>query len=111
MLSVYWMGPAIAHTILSFNFGDDHLAVSIEARKELGEGYSTIKGFFRQYELIYIVADERDVVRLRTNYRNDPPEQVYLYTLQGSGQNAKSLFLEYLNKINVLHESPQFYNT
>lgn len=111
LLSVYWMGPAIAHTILSFNFGDDHLAVSIEARKELGEGYSTIKGFFRQYELIYIVADERDVVRLRTNYRNDPPEQVYLYKLQGSSQNAKSLFLEYLNKINELNESPQFYNT
>ncbi len=111
LLSVYWMGPAIAHTIMSFNFGDDHLAVSIEARKELGEGYSTIKGFFRQYELIYIVADERDVVRLRTHYRNDPPEQVYLYKLQGSTENAKRLFLEYLNKINALNESPQFYNT
>ncbi|MBU2571757.1 MAG: DUF4105 domain-containing protein [Gammaproteobacteria bacterium] len=112
LFSVYWMGPAIAHTILSFNFGDGgHLAVSIEARKELSEGYSTIKGFFRQYELIYIVADERDVIRLRTNYRNDPPEQVYLYRLQGPPQNAKRLFLGYLDKINSLNEKPEFYNT
>lgn len=112
LFSVYWMGPAIAHTILSFNFGDGgHLAVSIEARKELSEGYSTIKGFFRQYELIYIVADERDVIRLRTNYRNDPPEQVYLYRLQGPPQNAKRLFLDYLDKINSLNEKPEFYNT
>lgn len=112
LFSVYWMGPAIAHTILSFNFGDGgHLAVSIEARKELSEGYSTIKGFFRQYELIYIVADERDVIRLRTNYRNDPPEQVYLYRLQGPPQNAKRLFLDYLDKINSLNKKPEFYNT
>lgn len=83
LFAVYWMRPAIAHTIMSFNFGDnDYLAVSIEARKEQNEGYSTIKGFFRQYELTYIVADERDVVRLRTNYRSNPPEAVYLYRLK-----------------------------
>lgn len=112
LFSVYWMGPAIAHTILSFDFGgNDHLAVSIEARKEQGEGYSTIKGFFRQYELIYFVADERDVIRLRTNYRKDPPEQVYLYQLHGPIDNAKSLFLEYMRKINELNERPVFYNT
>ncbi len=113
LIAVYWMGPAIAHTILSFNFGgNDHLAVSIEARKEQNEGYSTIKGFFRQYELIYIVADERDVLRLRTNYRKNPPEQVYLYRLQGAPQqNARRLFLEYLNKINRLNDAPKFYNT
>jgi hypothetical protein len=112
LFAVYWMGPAIAHTIVSFNFGDkDYLAVSIEARKELNEGYSTIKGFFRQYELMYIVADERDVIRLRTNYRKDPPEEVYLYRLQGSKENARRLFLEYLRKINELHEKPAFYNT
>ena len=112
LFAVYWMGPAIAHTILSFNFGDkDYLAVSIEARKELGEGYSTIKGFFRQYELIYIVADERDVIRLRTNYRKDPPEDVYLYRIQGRKENARRLFLEYLRQINELHEKPVFYNT
>jgi hypothetical protein len=112
LFAVYWMGPAIAHTILSFNFGDkDHLAVSIEARKELNEGYSTIKGFFRQYELTYIVADERDVIRLRTNYRNDPPEQVYLYRQKPSKENARRLFLEYIRNINKLYDKPEFYNT
>jgi len=112
LFAIYWMGPAIAHTILSFNFGDkDYLAVSIEARKELGEGYSTIKGFFRQYELIYIVADERDVIRLRTNYRKNPPEDVYLFRIQRRKENARRLFLEYLRKINELHEKPAFYNT
>jgi len=112
LFAVYWMGPAIAHTILSFNFGNkDYLAVSIEARKELNEGYSTIKGFFRQYELTYIVADERDVIRLRTNYRKDPPEEVYLYRLKPPKGNARRLFLEYLRKINELHEKPAFYNT
>lgn len=112
LIAVYWMGPVIAHTIISFNFGgNEHLAVSIEARKERSEGYSTIKGFFRQYELIYIVADERDVIRLRTNYRQNPPEEVYLYRLQGPQQNARHLFLEYLKKINELNDNPEFYNT
>jgi len=112
LFAVYWMGPAIAHTILSFNFGDkDHLAVSIEARKELNEGYSTIKGFFRQYELTYIVADERDVIRLRTNYRKDPPEEVYLYRIRAQKENIRRLFLEYIRKINQLHDTPAFYNT
>jgi len=112
LFAVYWMGPAIAHTIVSFNFGNkDHLAVSIEARKELNEGYSTIKGFFRQYELTYIVADERDVIRLRTNYRKDPVEDVYLYSLKGPQENARRLFLEYIEQINELHDKPAFYNT
>jgi hypothetical protein len=112
LFAVYWMGPAIAHTIMSFNFGDkDHLAVSIEARKELKEGYSTIKGFFRQYELTYIVADERDVIRLRTNYRKNPPEDVYLYRLKAPKENVRRLFIEYLRKINELNVRPAFYNT
>jgi hypothetical protein len=112
LFSVYWMGPAIAHTILSFDFGgNDHLAMSIEARKEQGEGYSTIKGFFRQYELIYFVADERDGIRLLTNYRKEPPEQVYLYKLQGPIENAKRLFLDYMHEINEINAKPLFYNT
>jgi hypothetical protein len=112
LFAIYWMGPAIAHTVMSFNFGDkDYLAVSIEARKEQSEGYSTIKGFFRQYELTYIVADERDVIRLRTNYRKNPPEEVYLYRLKPPRENIRRLFLEYLRKINELHEKPAFYNT
>ncbi len=112
LVASYWMGPAIAHTFLSFAFeGGDHLAVSIETRKEKGEAYSTIKGFFRQYELFYVVADERDVIRLRTNFRQDPPEQVYLYRLKGSLENGRRLFLEYLHGMNALKDKPEFYNT
>ncbi|MCG3200772.1 MAG: hypothetical protein NFCOHLIN_00634 [Gammaproteobacteria bacterium] len=112
LIAVYWMGPAIAHTFVSFGFeGGDHLAVSIETRKEVGEGYSTIKGFFRQYELYYVVADERDVIRVRTNYRKDPPEDVYVYRVQGPIKNGRRLFLEYMRKINALKERPKFYNT
>ena len=112
LVTSYWMGPAIAHVFLSFAFeGGDHLAVSIETRKEKGEGYSTIKGFFRQYELYYVVADERDVIGLRTNYRQDPPEQVYLYRVQGPLENGRRLFLEYLHKMNALKDQPEFYNT
>lgn len=112
LIAVYWMGPAIAHTFVSFGFeGGDHLAVSIETRKEVGEGYSTIKGFFRQYELYYVVADERDVIRVRTNYRKDPPEDVYVYRVQGPIENGRRLFLEYMRKINALKERPKFYNT
>jgi hypothetical protein len=110
--AVYWMGPAIAHTIVSFGFGDgEYLAVSIEARKEEGEGYSTIKGFFRQYEQIHIVADERDIIRLRTNYRQDPPEDVYRYRMNASPQNARQFFLKYVQTINEEKERPSFYNT
>ncbi|MGY6276659.1 lipoprotein N-acyltransferase Lnb domain-containing protein [Methylomonas sp. MgM2] len=112
LFAFYWMGPAIAHTIMSFDFGDQgHLAVSIETRKEKGEEYSTIKGFFRQYELIYIVADERDVIALRTNFRNNPVEEGYLYKATGKRENAERLFLSYLKKINELREKPTFYNT
>ena len=112
LVAVYWMGPAIAHTFLSFSFaGGEHLAVSIETRKEKEEGYSTIKGFFRQYELHYVVADERDVIRLRTNYRRDPPEDVYVYRVRGPIENGRRVFLEYLKQINSLRNSPEFYNT
>jgi hypothetical protein len=112
LVAVYWMGPAIAHIFLSFGFeGGDHLAVSIETRKEVGEGYSTLKGFFRQYELFYVVADERDVIRLRTNYRKDPPESVYVYRISGPLENARRLFLAYIDRINRLKVRPEFYNT
>ena len=104
----YWGSPLIAHTIMSFGFADDgYVAISIETRKEKGEEYSAIKGFFKQYELIYIVADERDLVRLRTNYRG---EDVYLYRLQGSTEVGRQLFLAYLRDINQLTEHPAWYN-
>jgi hypothetical protein len=112
LLATYWMGPAIAHVFLSFGFADgNHVVISIEARSERGEGYSTIKGFFRQYELYYNVTDERDAIRLRTNYRRDPPEEVHLYRLQGSVGNGRAVFLDYLREINALKDHPAFYNT
>jgi hypothetical protein len=112
LVASYWMGPAVAHIFLSFAFaGDQHLAISIETRKERGEGYSTIKGFFRQYELYYVVADERDLIGLRTNHRQDPPEQVHVYRLKGGADGARRVFLDYMNAINSLQASPAFYNS
>lgn len=112
LVASYWAGPAIAHIFLSFGFGaNDYLAISIERRDERGEGYSAVKGLFKQYELFYVVADERDVIRLRTNYRRDPPEDVYLYRLRGSPDDARRVLREYLREINALRERPEFYNT
>lgn len=112
VVASYWMGPDIAHIFLSFDFGDgDHVAISIERRDEMGEGYSTVKGLFRRFELFYVVADERDVIRLRTNFRADPPEDVYVYRVRGSLDNARRLFMEYVRKINSLRDTPEFYNT
>jgi hypothetical protein len=111
VVTSYWMGPQIAHVFVSFGFGDEHVAVSVEARKERGEGYSSVQGFFKRYELIYVVGDERDLIRVRTNYRRDPPEDVYLYRVRGPVENARRLFLEYVRTINALRERPQFYDT
>jgi len=111
LVTAYWMGPAIAHVFLSFGFGEDHVAVSVEARKERGEGYSSVQGFFKRYELIYVVGDERDLIRVRTNYRRDPPEDVYLYRVRAPIENARRLFLEYVRAINELAERPRFYDT
>jgi hypothetical protein len=104
----YWGSPYIAHTIMSFGFeGGDYVAISIETRKTKDEDYSAIKGFFKQYELVYVVSDERDVVRLRTNYRG---EDVYLYRLNGSLDVLRNVFLDYLMYINHLNEQPVWYN-
>lgn len=112
LVAVYWMGPAIAHTFLSFSFSDGgHLPISIETRKEKSESYSTIAGFFKQYELYYVVADERDVIRLRTNYRHDPPEEVYIYRMHGQTESVRNVFMKYITKLNDLTVHPQFYNT
>ncbi|HEY6133055.1 MAG TPA: DUF4105 domain-containing protein [Rubrivivax sp.] len=111
LVATYWMGPTVAHIFLSFSFGGDRLAVSIEARKEKSEGYSTVNGFFRQYELYYVVADERDLIRLRTNYRKDPPEQVHVYRLKGGVDEARRVFLDYVASINALTKQPVFYNS
>jgi hypothetical protein len=105
---IYWGSPHIAHTMLSFGFeGDQYLCFSIETRKEKGEDYSTVKGFFRQYELTYVVADERDLVRLRTNFRH---EQVYLFRLQTDLRVAQGVLLDYFKAVNSLKGSPEWYN-
>jgi predicted small integral membrane protein len=111
LIAVYWMGPAIAHLFLSFGFGGDHLAISVEARKSRTKPYATLPGFFRQYELVYVVADERDVVRVRTNYRASPPEEVYLFRTAGPIENGRRIFLDYMRDINELRAHPRFYNT
>ncbi len=104
----YWGSPWIAHTIASWDFGEGrHLAISIETRKERGESYSALLGFFRQFELYYVVADERDLIRLRTNHRN---EDVYLYRLRATPENARRVLLDYLAEINELAERPKWYN-
>ena len=105
----FWGSPWIAHPIVSFQFGDhDHLAFSVETRKEVGEEYSAVRGFFRQYELIYLVGDERDLIRVRTNYRVG--EEVYLYRTTASAEAAREIFLDYLRTLNDMHRNPVFYN-
>ncbi len=105
----YWGSPWIAHPIVSFQFGDnDYIAMSIETRKEVGEQYSAIRGFFRYYELIYTVSDERDVVRLRTNYRKG--EETYLFHTRATPEHARSTFLNYLKEINQIRNRPEWYN-
>ncbi|HSU57504.1 MAG TPA: DUF4105 domain-containing protein [Candidatus Dormibacteraeota bacterium] len=106
---VYWGSPNICHTMVSFGFdGGGYLCFSIETRKANGQGYSAIKGLFRQFELAYVVADERDLVRLRTNYRKG--EEVYLFRLKASREQVRSLFLDYLRRLNALHEAPEWYS-
>lgn len=105
----FWGSPWIAHPILSFQFDDDrYIAFSVETRKEIGETYSALKGFFRQYELIYVVGDERDLIRLRTNYRAG--EEVYLYRTTVTPDAAQRLFVDYVHGLNALHRRPAFYN-
>jgi hypothetical protein len=106
---VTWGSPNIAHTMISFGFTNgEYVCFSIETRKEKGEDYSALKGFFRQYELAYIIADERDVVRLRTNYRQG--EEACLYRLQVTPAQGRKLFLDYLRRTNELHERAEWYN-
>jgi hypothetical protein len=109
LFMVYWGSPHMAHTMVSFGFeGGDQLCFSIETRKEKGEGYSAVKGLFRQFELYYVVADERDVVRLRTDYRQG--EDVYLFRLNASPAQVREFFLDYLQAMNRLAQQPQWYN-
>ncbi len=101
--------PGSAHTFLSFEFENNQfLAISIEIRKEKGESFNPIKGIFNQYELTYVIADERDVVKLRSNYRKDA---VYVYPAKSTKEGSKQLFLDMIARANALREHPEFYNT
>jgi len=105
----YWGSPWIAHPIVSFDFGEQgHVSLSIETRKEVGRTYSAIRGFFRYYELIYTISDERDVVRLRTNFRHG--EDVYLFHTRATPEQARVIFLDYLARANRLRDHPEWYN-
>ncbi len=100
--------PSLAHTMLSFGFqGDDYLAVSMEIRREQGEQYAYLKGLLDQYELMYVVGDERDLVKLRTNFRGD---DVYVYRARATPEQARALFLDVVDRVNQLAAEPEFYN-
>jgi len=104
----YWSEGPVAHTFLSFIFDNaPPLSISIETRPEVGEGFDPIASLFKQFELIYVVGDENDLVRVRTNYRK---ETVYLYHLNSSPDDVRRLFMIYLNRINELADRPEFYH-
>ena len=106
---IYWGSPLIAHSIASFDFGDQgRICFSIETRPERGKSYSAVGGLYRQFELIYVAADERDAIRVRTNVRRD--EEVYLYHLNLPLEEIRTRFLEYLRRMNQLHDRPEWYN-
>jgi len=109
LIAVYWdAGPSIAHTIVSFGFEDGrHLAFSIEVRHGPGEPYEAVPGLFKKYEMIFVAADERDVLGLRHVRKEDP----YLFRLRVDPARARPLFLEYLARATALKEKPAFYNT
>lgn len=105
--------PALAHAMLSFTIAGadgrlEHLAVSVETRKEKNEKYNPVKGSANQYELIYVVADERDVIQYRTNFNG---ENVYLYHTTASPEAAKALLADVLNRVNQIAATPEFYDT
>jgi len=104
----YWMPGPVAHTFLSFNFDNAKpISVSIETRPEVGEGFDPLASMFKQFELIYVVGDERDIVGVRTDHRH---EDVFMYHIRMTPEQAQQLFLIYLKRINELAERPEFYH-
>jgi Domain of unknown function (DUF4105) len=109
MIMSYWSGPVIAHMLISFGFSDgQHVAFSVEIRRDKRESYSEIGGFFKEFELSIIAADERDVIAVRTNVRG---EDDYLYRLRMPLSAMRSLFLGYVGEADSLINKPRFYNT
>ncbi|MBX9820773.1 DUF4105 domain-containing protein [Afipia birgiae] len=106
-VSYFTEGP-VGHTFVSFIFDNaPPLSISIETRPEVGEGFAPVASLFKQFELIYLVGDERDLVGVRTNHRREP---VYLYRLNTSADDARRLLLVYLKRINELADRPEFYH-
>ncbi len=104
----YWSEGPVGHTFVSFIFDNaPPLSVSIETRPEVGEGFDPLASLFKQFELIYVVGNERDLVRVRTNFRK---ETVYLYHLNTSVESVRRLLLIYLDRINDLADRPEFYH-
>lgn len=104
----YWREGLVGHTFLSFIIDNaPPLSISIETRPEVGEGFDPIASLFKQFELIYVVGEERDVVGVRTNHRR---ETTYLYRLNTSAEDARRLLMVYLKRINELHDRPEFYH-
>jgi hypothetical protein len=102
-----WGGSA--HTFLSFGFeGPEYVTISVEARRERGETYHFLRGLLKRYELMYVVADERDAIKLRTNFRRD---DVYLYPIRTTREKIRELFVAMLDRANQLRQRPEFYNT
>lgn len=106
--------PGSAHTFLSFEFegeenkNENFVSISIEIRKEKGEAFSAFKGLFNKYELMYVIADERDAIKLRSNYRKD---LVYVYPINATKEKTRELFLDMVARANDLRDRPEFYNT
>jgi hypothetical protein len=105
----YWNIGPVAHTFVSFTFDDGTapVCVSIEARPEVGQRFNALATMFKQYELIYVVGDERDLVRVRTEYRG---EEVFLYHIRATPEAAQRLFRVYLDRVNELAEHPEWYH-
>jgi len=109
MILSYWSYRAIAHVLISFGFDEgEHVVFSVEIRRKKGQGFSEIGGFFKEFELSIIAADERDVIRVRTNIRG---EDDYLYQIRLPIPAMRSLFLAYVQQANGLVTTPRFYNT
>ena len=104
----YWSEGPVAHTFVSFTFDNaPPLSISIETRPEEGEGFDPLASIFKQFELIYVVGNEHDLVRVRTNFRK---ETVYLYRLNSPVESVRRLLLVYLERINELADRPEFYH-
>lgn len=105
----YWAGPKIAHVIFSLGFeGGEQLPWSIEVRHQSGGAFSPLADLFKSNPLVIIASDERDVVGVRSNFRG---EDVQIYRLKASPEQARALLRQYVDDVNRLAERPEFYNS